>query len=62
MPFSNHASGAMSRKAKRLDIVARHGTLPHAMLKVFVLSTASFLFSQFLIDGLLGLDIEGLCV
>src|SRR5438094_1501445 len=60
MPFSDHASGALSRKAKRLDSVTRHGRLRHAMLKGFVLSLASFLFSQFLLDGLLGLDIEGL--
>jgi hypothetical protein len=51
MPFSNHASGALSRKAKRLDSVTRHGTLPHAMLKAFVLAVASFLFSQFLLMG-----------
>src|SRR5436305_1433985 len=60
MPSRDHASGALSRKAKRLDSVARHGRLPHAMVKGFVLSAASFLFSQFFLDGLLGLDIEGL--
>jgi hypothetical protein len=58
MSFSDHASGALSRKAKRLDSVARHGTLPHASLKAFLLSAASFLSSQFLTDGLLGLDID----
>jgi hypothetical protein len=40
--------------------VARHGTLPHALLKTFLLSAASFLSSHFLTDGLLGLDIESL--
>jgi len=60
MSFSDHASAAMSRKAKRLDIAVRHGRLPHAMLKGFLRSAASFLSSQFLLDGLLGLDIEDL--
>jgi len=40
--------------------VARHGTLPHALLKGFLWSAASFLPSQFLIDVFLGLDIESL--
>ena len=61
MPWKDHASGAMSREAKRLDIVTRHGTLPHAILKVFGISPASFLSSQFLFVELLGLDIEDLC-
>jgi hypothetical protein len=60
MRSSDHASGALSRKAKRLDSEARHGTLAHAYLKVFLVSLPSLLSFPLSIDGLLGLDIESL--
>jgi hypothetical protein len=60
MAFSDHASGELSRKAKRLDSKTRHGTLRHAHEKVrfcFFVSSLSF---PNLTDGFLGLDIESL--
>ena len=60
MPSSDHASGVLSRKAKRLDSRTRHGTLAHAHLKVFLVSLPSFLSSPIFIAGFLGLDIESL--
>jgi len=60
MLFSDHASGVVSREAKRLDTGTRHGTLLHAPLKGLPILLASWLSSQFLMDGLLDLDIESL--
>jgi hypothetical protein len=60
MPVSDHASGAVSRKAKRLDTGTRHGTLLHAHLKGFPILLASQLPPSLFIDGILGLDIESL--
>jgi hypothetical protein len=60
MPFSDHASGALSRKAKRLDSAPRHGTLAHAHVKVSPVSLPSLLSFPISIDVLLGLDIESL--
>src|SRR5947209_7281635 len=60
MPSSDHASGVLSREAKRLDSTPRHGTLAHAHLKVSFVSLASLLSSPISLDGLLGLDIESL--
>jgi hypothetical protein len=46
MSSSDHASGALSRKAKRLDSGTRHDTLPHAHLKAsHRLFASSFLLS-----------------
>jgi hypothetical protein len=60
MPASDHASGAVSREAKRLDTVTRHDTLPYAHLKASVPPFATpflLLFSMPLPEGV---DIESL--
>jgi hypothetical protein len=60
MPSSDHASGAVSRKAQRLDTGTRHGILLHAHLKVSERPFASpfLLLSLIPLHG--GLDIESL--
>jgi hypothetical protein len=59
MLFSDHDSLAMSRKAKRLDIVARRGTLPHATLMVHAVPPASSLVSPSFVLTFLPLDNRG---
>jgi hypothetical protein len=56
MRSSDHASGVLSRKAKRLDSAPRHGTLAHARLKGSFVSPASLLSFPISIDRLLGLQ------
>jgi hypothetical protein len=57
MLFFHHASKAMSRKAKRLDIASRRGMLAYALP---ALSAFSLGFSSPFPDEFFGLDIEGL--
>jgi hypothetical protein len=39
MPFFHHASEAMSREAKRLDIASRRGMLAHALPELSAFSS-----------------------
>jgi hypothetical protein len=55
MSSSDHASGVVSREAKRLDTATRHDTLAHAHLSVFPLLLVSFLLSTFFLMSFLGL-------
>jgi hypothetical protein len=47
MPFSDHASSELSRKAKRLDGSEWRGTLLHALLNAFLHLTFLLIFLSF---------------